>query len=142
MNNTLLDNSDHFRMVKYIKDLLRDPKCMELKIATGYWDLPGTKLIYDELKAFFERGGRFDLLIGQEPMLRSYMVVDASEKEKFPDFYIQRDVERIHDDYKDVVQLLLDYMNENDEQNSPLRVHVYGQGKEKKFLHAKCVCHT
>lgn len=138
MNNTLLDNSDHFRMVKYIKDLLRDPKCMELKIATGYWDLPGTKLIYDELKAFFERGGRFDLLIGQEPMLRSYMVVDASEKEKFPDFYIQRDVERIHDDYKDVVQLLLDYMNENDEQNSPLRVHVYGQGKEKKFLHAKC----
>ena len=80
MNNTLLDNSTDFRMVRYIKDLLNNPQCTELKIATGYWDLPGTKLIYDELKSFFERGGRFDLLIGQEPMLRSYMITASSSQ--------------------------------------------------------------
>lgn len=139
MNNTLLDNSDHFRMVKYIKDLLRDQKCTELKIATGYWDLPGTDLIYDELEEFFEnRHGKFDLLIGQEPMLRSYMLTEEAASNKFPDFYIQRDVDRLRTSYKRVVELLLKYMDPNDESNSQLRVHVYGQGKEKQFLHAKC----
>lgn len=138
MNNTLLDNSDQFRMVKYIKDLLNNPQCTELKIATGYWDLPGTKLIYDELKSFFERGGKFDLLLGQEPMLRSYMVTEEAAKEKFPDFYLQRDVDKVRDEYKDVVQLLADHMNPDDEDKAQLRVHVYGQGEPKQFLHAKC----
>lgn len=138
MNNTLIDNSADFRLVRYIKDLLNNPQCTELKIATGYWDLPGTKLIYDELKSFFERGGRFDLLIGQEPMLRSYMITEEAVSEKFPDFYIQRDVELLHDNYKDVAQLLIDHMDAENEENAPLRVHVYGQGEEKKFLHAKC----
>ena len=138
MNNTLLDNSTDFRMVTYIRELLSNPQCTELKIATGYWDLPGTKLLYDELKAFFERGGKCDLLIGQEPMLRSYMLDEAIASEKFPDFYIRRDVERFHNEYQDVVQLLLEHMNDEDEERAQLRVHVYGQGNEKQFLHAKC----
>ena len=139
MTNTLLDNSQDFRMVKYIKDLLNNPQCTELKIATGYWDLPGTKLIYDELKSFFDRGGIFQLLIGQEPVVRSYMLDEnAPNTEKFPDFYIKRDVDRFRDDYKDVVQLLTQYMNPEDEEHSQLRVHVYGQGEVKQFLHAKC----
>lgn len=138
MNNTLLDNSSDFRMISYIKDLLRNPQCTELKIATGYWDLPGTKLIYDELKSFFERGGKFDLLLGQEPMLRSYMMTEESVKEKFPDFYLQRDMDRLRDGYKEVVQLLADHINPDDEDKAQLRVHVYGQGEPKQFLHAKC----
>lgn len=138
MNNTLLDNSSDFRMISYIKDLLRNPQCTELKIATGYWDLPGTKLIYDELKSFFERGGKFDLLLGQEPMLRSYMMTEEPVKEKFPDFYLQRDMDRLRDGYKEVVQLLADHMSSDDEDKAQLRVHIYGQGNCKKFLHAKC----
>ena len=135
MNNTLLDNSSDFRMVKYIKELLSDPQCTELKIATGYWDLQGTKLIYDELKAFFERGGKFDLLIGQEPMVRSYMLNNTStSSQTFPDVYIERDVNRFCKDYQDVVHLLLEYM----EPKPQLRVRVYGQGEVKQFLHAKC----
>ena len=139
MNNTLLDNSFDFKLVNYIKELLRNPLCSELKIATGYWDLPGTKLIFDELKSFLDKGGKFDLLIGQEPVVRSYMLDENSPKtEKFPDFYIQRDVDRFRSEYQDVVQLLTDYMNPADEENSQLRVHVYGQGEVKQFLHAKC----
>lgn len=138
MNNTLLDNSSDFPMKMYIKELLNNPQCTELKIATGYWDLPGTRLIFDELKAFFNRGGKCDLLIGQEPMLRSYMINENTIVEKFPDFYIRRDVGRLHDEYKEVVQLLLDHMDNENESNAQLRVHVYGQGTEKKFLHAKC----
>jgi len=138
MNNTLLDNSNDFRMVRYIKDLLNNPQCTELKIATGYWDLPGTKLIFDELKSFFDRGGKFDLLIGQEPMLRSYMMTEEAAKVKFPDFYLQRDVDKVRDEYKEVVQLLSEHMNPDDEDKAQLRVHVYGQGEPKQFLHAKC----
>lgn len=56
----------------------------ELRIATGYWDLPGTRLIYKELDAFFARGGKLELLIGQEPQLRAYqMRSDLSAEEKF-----------------------------------------------------------
>lgn len=139
MNNTLLDNSLDFRMVEYIKDMLCNTQCSELKIATGYWDLPGTKLIYNELKSFLDRGGSFDLLIGQEPIVRSYMLDENTPKEeKFPDFYFQRDVDRFRDEYKDVVQLLTQYMNPGDEEHSQLRVHVYGQREVKQFLHAKC----
>ena len=70
-SNTLLDNSAQFRMVDYLTALLRDERHTELKIATAYWDLPGTKLLYEPLKEFFERGGKLDLLIGQEPILRA-----------------------------------------------------------------------
>lgn len=138
MNNTLLDNSKDFRMVRYIKDLLNNPQCTELKIATGYWDLPGTKLVFDELKSFFDRRGKFDLLIGQEPMLRSYMMTEEAAKVTFPDFYLQRDVDKVRDEYKEVVQLLADHINSNDEDKAQLRVHVYGQREPKQFLHAKC----
>lgn len=139
VTNTLLDNSIDYPMVKCIKSMLSDPECTELKIATGYWDLPGTKLIFEELQEFLKRGGRFDLLIGQEPIVRSYMLDEKSAStDKFPDFYIERDVNKLRDDYKSVVQLLLEYMDPVDEDNSQIRVHVYGQGEPKQFLHAKC----
>ena len=93
MDNTLIDNSADFKLVEYLKEMLNSEAYTELRIATGYWDLPGTKLIYKELDAFFARGGKLDLLIGQEPQLRSYqMRSDLSPEEKFPDFYIQRDI--------------------------------------------------
>lgn len=59
-------------------------------IATGYWDLPGTALAYEELKGFFARGGKLDLLIDQEPQLQYYQA--SQEVCQSPDFYIQRDV--------------------------------------------------
>lgn len=136
LSNTILDNSDSFCMAEYIKAVLKDPQCTEVKIATGYWDLPGMKLIYDELKAFLERGGTLQLLLGQEPMLRSYML-DGPQKrdENFPGFYIQRDIQRLNEDFVDVAQLLIDY---SDSQKSQIEVRVYGKENESKFLHAKC----
>ena len=71
-NNTLLDNSENYRMVDCLKTMLLNEQCAELKIASGYWDLPGMKVIYPELKSFLERGGRLDLLIGEEPPVRQY----------------------------------------------------------------------
>ncbi len=64
MANALIDNSEQFKLVKYIKQLIANPDCKHIMIATGYWDLPGTALVYEELKDFFARDGKLDLLIG------------------------------------------------------------------------------
>ena len=109
-NDTLLDNSSDFSMVSYIKKILSEGRYDHIMIGTGYWDLPGTKLLYDDHKAFFEAGGRLDLMIGQEPELRPYQTRPAIEKEPvFPDFYIQRDIAQLNDDYLPVAELLLKY---------------------------------
>lgn len=143
MSNTLIDNSKHLKMVDYINNLIKDDECNHIQIATGYWDLPGTALVYDELVKFFKRGGKLDLLIGQEPMLRSYQLSnDISSEKVFPDFYIKRDVNLLTDKYKPVVNLLLDYTNEENEEMSQVRIRVYGQGEKKQFLHAKCYIFT
>lgn len=139
MSNTLIDNSENLKLVDNIKSLLSDSRCNHLKIATGYWDLPGTALIQDELRGFFERGGRLDLLIGKEPQLRGYQQrQDLPEEELFPDFYIARDVDTLTEEFKPVAKLILDNTNPDDEDNSPIRIHVYGQGQNEQFLHAKC----
>lgn len=138
-NNTLLDNSESYRMVDCLKTMLLNEQCAELKIASGYWDLPGMKVIYPELKSFLERGGRLDLLIGEEPPVRQYQLApNQNHDEQFPDFYIRRDIQRLNEDYIDVAKLLVDFSNPEDEDNSQIRVRVYGKKGEDKFLHAKC----
>ena len=139
-NNTLLDNSTKYSMVSYIHKILSEGHYDRIMIGTGYWDLPGTKLLYDDLKTFFERGGKLDLMIGQEPELRHYQTRKNDDNEVlFPDFYIQRDVALLSDEYAPVAQLLLKYCNIEDEENSQLRIRVYGQNlTPKEFLHAKC----
>lgn len=138
-NNTLLDNSESYRMVDCLKTMLLNEQCDELKIASGYWDLPGMKVIYPELKSFLERGGRLDLLIGEEPPVRQYQL-DSNPKqdEQFPDFYIRRDIQRLNEDYVDVAKLLIEYSDPDNEDSSQIRVRVYGKKGENKFLHAKC----
>lgn len=140
MNNTLLDNSDSLKLVDSLKEILSDSTFNHLQIATGYWDIPGTELLYNEFLAFFQRGGRLELLIGKEPQLRSYQLRDdlTNDEKKFPDFYIKRDIDKLNDTYKPVVQMLLDYTDEDNEADSQIKIHVYGQGDVEKFLHAKC----
>lgn len=143
-SNTLLDNSDQFRMVDYLTALLRDEQHTELKIATGYWDLPGTKLLYEPLKEFFERGGKLDLLIGQEPILRAYQLDEgalSSIKEgerQYPGFYLRRDIDKLNAAYHPTAQLLIDHINPDDEAAGQMRVHIYGKEGAVEFLHAKC----
>ena len=128
----------------YLKEMLCKEEYTKLRIATGFWDLPGMKLVQSELEAFFARGGKLDLLIGQEPQLRSYQLrSNLTEEEKFPDFYIRRDIEKLSDEYQPVARQLLKYTNPDDEEQSQIRIHVYGQdGKDTRFLHAKCYIFT
>lgn len=136
MANALIDNTEQYKLVKYIKELISRPECNYVMIATGYWDLPGTALIYKELKDFFARGGKLDLLIGQEPQLQYYQA--TQDVQKFPDFYIQRDVDSLTDEYKPIGKLIIDYALTEENPTGKFEIRVYGQGEHKEFLHAKC----
>ena len=55
-------------MVEVLKECLKDKNVTEVYLATGFWDLRGTALIYDELAEFLAReGSMFRLLIGVSP---------------------------------------------------------------------------
>lgn len=68
--NTLLDNScDSLRMVAALRDLATHPSCLHLKIATGYWDIPGTALVLRELHLLVYRlyGLGYDEVLTVDP---------------------------------------------------------------------------
>ena len=143
VRNTLIDNSADIRLVDYLNRLISDESCTEICIATGYWDLKGTKLVYDKLAMFLENGGKLRLLIGEEPAVHtSQFHAEHPELVKFPDFYIQHDINQLTEEYLPVAQMLVDktsFDESLDSSNSQIQIRVYGQkGENKKFLHAKC----
>ena len=141
--NKLLDNSnEQLSLRSCLRTLISNPECRKIQIATGYWDLPGTNLLFDELKVFLEeRNGKVELLIGEDPHLYGAQLSALPEGEKFPDFYIKRDFAKLTDTYQPIAQLLLDYVKFDGESDadSPIKIHVYGATEdERQFLHAKC----
>ena len=141
MNNTLIDNSsDKLKMVSVLKNCLKIEELSEIMIATGYWDLPGMALIYDDLKAFLEKENtKLRLIIGKEPVIRSYQQSKAKKRDDFPGQYIKTDLNNLalSEEYQQVVELLLNYCSA-DIENSKLQIRIYGQGANEQFLHAKC----
>lgn len=50
MNKTLIDNSENLKMVDKLGECIDDINVNTIRIATGYWDIPGMALIADKLK--------------------------------------------------------------------------------------------
>ncbi|MEB6339914.1 SNF2-related protein [Mammaliicoccus sciuri] len=68
------------------------PNYNVLRIATGYWDLPGTIEIINEIKNY----KKIQLIIGQEPLsshLQKKYNISFDESEMFPDTYVEADLE-------------------------------------------------
>lgn len=68
------------------------PNFQSLRIATGYWDLPGTLEIIDDIGNY----EKIKLLIGQEPLanhLQKKYNLSYHEDELFPDSYVKADLE-------------------------------------------------
>ncbi|MDD3320074.1 MAG: helicase-related protein [Paludibacter sp.] len=141
MKNTLIDNStEALKMDSVLKKCIADEKFTEILIATGYWDLPGMVVVYDELKAFLDRENTvLRLIIGKEPMIRHYQQAEPLERDDFPGQYLKTDINKLalQDKYQKVVDLLLQYCNAENE-NSKFQIRIYGQGTIEQFLHAKC----
>ena len=143
MQNTLIDNSsEELKLSTILKQCFINPNINEIKIATGYWDLPGMVLIYDELKSFLEREDtNFQLLIGKDPRI----AVSQQEKIKikdpsYPKDFIKTDIQNLElkSEYQKVVKLLLNYCT--DDENSKIQVRVFrkNENEETQFLHSKC----
>lgn len=57
----------------------------------------------------------------------------------FPDFYIKRDVDKLNETFKPIVEPILTYAHIDTEEDSQIKIHIYGQqGSTEQFLHAKC----
>lgn len=143
MNNTLIDNSgQRFMMVDTLKACITDPQCTEIKIATGYWDIPGMVLLYNELGEFLERAHTtLQLLIGSDPIVRAYQLQHPLVDANFPKDYIKRDIRelKVKEEYVSVVKLLLRFCHEENEQ-SKIKIRLYKRDEkgDAHFLHAKC----
>ena len=57
MNKTLIDNSANLKMVSVLRECISMPEMDTIRIATGYWDIPGTALVVNELQGFLDREG-------------------------------------------------------------------------------------
>ena len=137
-------------MHSYLKRCINMEGIDHIRIATGYWDVPGMALVADELRAFLERGDTWlQILIGKEPNVKGYYLKDPTQK--FPDDYIKTDLLQLHikEEYKAVVDLLLTHCkhterNEDGEEievgTGQIAVHKYTEDKVGKevFLHSKC----
>ncbi|MDR2444925.1 MAG: DEAD/DEAH box helicase family protein [Spirochaetaceae bacterium] len=141
LRNTLLDNSPMLQMAQILKSLFLDPGYTGAMFAVGYLDIPGLALVQDELAAFLERPQTsIKLLIGQEPLVRSYQSAEPLVVPMdFPRDYIRRDLAdlAVQPEYERVAQLLLAYLNDG---NGKFRIKLYGQKDREnpQFLHAKC----
>ncbi len=143
-SNTLIDNSsEELRMVSTVRDLIESSECSTIKIATGYWDIPGTTLIVSQLKAFLQRPNtRLHLLIGTDPVVRASQQKSPKYKGAHTQTdYIRCDLQQLEvkDEYVEVVRLLKEYCKEDfDDSRIQIKMCKTDENGDAQFFHAKC----
>ena len=77
MQNTLIDSSvSSLTMTSILRRCISAAGLKEIKIATGYWDIPGIALVVSELRAFLEQDdAKLKLVIGPSPC---YLIADKN----------------------------------------------------------------
>lgn len=140
MHNNLIDNSsDALSMQSYIKRCILAEGIDKIQIATGYWDIPGMTLVFNELTSFLERDGTsLELLIGKDPVVYTSLLTNPKYKDaSYPYDFIRTDIHdlQIKDEYKSVINLLLQYCG-----NGKMQIRIYKKNAndEVEFLHSKC----
>ena len=140
MHNNLIDNSsDSLSMQTYIKRCILAEGIDKIQIATGYWDIPGMALVLNELTSFLERDGTsLELLIGKDPFVYTSLLANPKYKDaSYPHDFIRTDIHdlKIKDEYKSVINLLLQYCG-----NGKMQIRIYSKNAkgEEEFLHSKC----
>lgn len=143
MTNTLIDNStEKLSMVHTLKECLAIEGINTVRIATGYWDLPGLSLLTDEIRTFLSKEGtQLQLLIGKDPYIYASQVNSPKYKDKsYPSDYIRTDLCDLEtkDEYKNAVNLLLKFCTDEPDSKIQIRVFRKNENEETQFLHSKC----
>lgn len=147
MNKTLIDNSTNLKMVSVLRECISMTEMDTIRIATGYWDIPGTALVVDELQKFLERdGSKLKLLIGKDPYVYANMLKEPKYANKsYPGEFIRIGIDdladNLLDEHKQVINLLLKYC---DEENKKIEIRTFRKNEEdeSQFLHSKCYIFT
>ena len=147
MQSTLIDNSEHLKLIDTLKDLINQPDITHIDIATGYWDIPGTQLVADELRAFLERSAdtHVRILIGKDPYLFAKYSADPKyQGADYPQDFLRIDLADLHvkQEYIPAVRLLLDFCKEQHEgqKDAKIEIRIFKSGEhdERQFFHSKC----
>lgn len=141
--NTLLDNSENLKMVDTLRRCIADKDINIIRIATGYWDIPGMALLKDELREYLDREGTvLKLLIGKDPYVYANMVKEPKyASQHYPDGFIRTGIDELADnlldEYKDVLNLLLDHCKGD---TPKFQIHIYKKDEDdvRQFMHSKC----
>lgn len=149
MNKTLIDNSENLKMVDKLSECIDDTNINTIRIATGYWDIPGMALIADKLKNFLSRNNaKLKIIIGKDPYVyTSVLKVPEFKDKSYPRDYIRADFDKIgnnlKDEYREAFQLLLDYCKD-DEDDSKIQIRIFktNEDDENQFFHSKCYIFT
>lgn len=147
ITNTLLDNSENLKMADTLRKCIADKDINIIRIATGYWDIPGMALLKNELKEFLEREGTvLKLLIGKDPYVYANMVKEPKYATKhYPDGFIRTGIDELADnlldEYKESLNLLLDHCKGD---NPKFQIHTYKKEEDDnvQFMHSKCYIFT
>lgn len=139
--NTLIDNSEHLKLVDFVTKILSDESITKVDIATGYWDIPGLALISKELQDFLQRkGAKLRILIGKDPYL--YAKYNKNPKygdaKQFPEDFIKADINEIgvKEEYVSVVAFFLNNLGQDEK--FEVRIFKKNENDEVQFLHSKC----
>ena len=146
LRRTLIDNntdpSKGYHMTEVLKECLEDTSIKEAYIATGYWDLRGTELLYEELQKFLARdGSKLRILIGKDPLIYkgdAQITKGGSYDHQEQALRVDLDDLSVSEKYVKVVKMLVD--NVKDKENDKFQIHVYKPEcrEEEQFLHSKC----
>lgn len=147
MNNTLIDNSsEQLSMLRTLKVCLASEDIQTVRIATGYWDLPGLALLTDDIKSFLQKEGtKLLLLIGKDPYIYASQVKNPKYKDmNYPADYIRTDLCELEpkEEFENAVRLLLEFCT--DDKNSKIQIRIFRKNEEDatQFLHSKCYVFT
>ena len=133
IGNTLIDNSENLKLSDTIKEILRNPKINHIDIATGYWDIPGTAVLADELNAFLARDNtKLRLLIGKDPYLFAQYNKNPKYKDikNWPEEFIRTDINEIEvkPEYENAVSFLLKYLGKTDK----IEIHIFKKNENEE----------
>lgn len=143
MNNTLIDNStDQLSMLSTLKECLAQQDIKTVRIATGYWDIPGLALLTDDIKVFLEKEKtKLLLLIGKDPYVYASQVKNPKYKDKnYPADFIRTDLCELEpkEEFEKAVRLLMNFCTEGEESKIQIRIFRKNEEDETQFLHSKC----
>lgn len=150
-------------MVSVLRECISMPEMDTIRIATGYWDIPGTALVVDELQSFLDREGtKLKLLIGKDPYVYAKMLKEPKFMNKsYPDEFIRTNIDdladNLRDEHKQVINLLLKFCEKGcvkngsrnkeslaEELDSKIEIRILkkDEDEECQFMHSKCYIFT